>query len=509
MKRVLSVGLDSGAVLRILVFCAVFSLAALPPTDPDLFWHLTNGQVVLQSGWPRTDLYSFTAAGHPWVMHEWLTDVVMTLLARVGGLPLLVAFFAALITLSAGCLYWLLRRGGLHPTVAAALTVVGALAGSTTWGARPQVLNVALFGLLVCGLVRYREGRIRAVWLVPFLWVWANLHAGFASGVILVALFIAGDLFEGWRTRDRQVLQRVRPLALGWVVGIAASLLNPYGWDAATFAAGTLTSPLIQNNIQEWASPDFHTLSGRLLEALLFMVLAGVGTGRVRADTREWLWALGFLFLALASQRHVPLFCLAAAPLIGRSAQALLQVAIEILPRLHLGSAQQAAFVARPFRPRAGRAMSAINAVLLVAVAVGMVWYRALPNLLPAHQATAIAAVYPVAGADALQQLGRPLRLLNYYDYGGYLIYRLWPSGSRVFIDGRIEVYGPRVFSDYLAVSYDAPSWRDVVRRYQPDAIILPTGHPLVATLSADSGWRTLSRDRVATVFIVNQAGRP
>jgi len=95
----------------------------------------------------------------------------------------------------------------------------------------------------------------------------------------------------------------------------------------------------------------------------------------------------------------------------------------------------------------------------------------------------------------------------NYYDYGGYLIYRLWPSGSHVFIDGRVEVYGPAVFGDYLAVSYASPGWHDVVQRYAPDAIVLPSWHPLVGVLSQDPHWRTLSADRVATVFVVNVAG--
>jgi hypothetical protein len=499
--------LDSGTLLRVLVFCAIFSLAALPPIDPDLFWHLTNGQVILQVGWPHTDLYSFSAHGHPWVMHEWLADLGMALMVRAGGLPLLVAIFAGLVTITAGCLYWLLRRGGVHATMAAVLTVAGALAGSTAWGARPQVVNVLFFALLACGLVRYRDGALAAWWLAPFLWVWANVHSGFLSGVVLVGLFLVGEGFEAWRAQTPTAWTRLRGLAFAWLAGVGLAFINPYGWDAVAFPFGTLSSSLIQNNIQEWASPDFHSLTGQLLEGLLFVLLAGVATGRVRARATEWLWTLAFLFLGLASQRQVPLFVLAAAPLIGRSADALLAALAEVLPRQPGQPAQRAAFVARPLMPVRGRATTVINIMILVGVAASMLGYRALPNLLPAHQAASIAAVYPVAGADALLQQGRPLRVLNYYDYGGYLIYRLWPSGSAVFIDGRVEVYGPALFSDYLTLSYAAPGWRAVVQRYQPDAIVLPTWHPLVGVLLQDPDWRTLSRDRVATVFIGNVAG--
>ena len=431
----------------------------------------------------------------------------MALIVRAGGLPLLVAIFAGLVTIAAACLYWLLRRGGLHPTLAAILTVAGALAGSTAWGARPQVLNVTCFALLACGLQLYRERKVPAWWVAPYLWLWANLHSGFLSGVILVSLFLAGEGVQAWRSQDVQAGRRLGGLALAGLGGLALAFANPYGWDAVLFPLGTLFSPLIQNNIQEWASPDFHSLAGHLLEGVLFVVLAGVGTGRVKARLTDWLWTLAFLFLAFSSQRHVPLFVLAAAPLIGRSAQALLSVGAEFLPRISAQPAQRVALIASPLVPARSRALALVNAAILVVVAGAMVGYRALPNLLPSHEAASIAAVYPVAGADALLRQGRGLRVLNYYDYGGYLIYRLWPSGSKVFIDGRVEVYGPAVFSDYLVVSYASPGWRGVVQRYAPDAIVLPTWHPLVGVLSKDPDWRTLSADRVATVFVVNVAG--
>src|SRR5207245_2560730 len=315
------------------------------------------------------DLYTFCRPVHAWFRHGRLAELPMGLIVRAGGLPLLVALFAGLVTITAACLYWLLRRGGLHPTLAAILTMAGALAGSTAWGARPQVLNVTCFAVLACGLWLHREGKVPAWWVAPYLWVWANLHSGFLSGVILVGLFLAGEGVEAWRNHDARALRRLRGLALYGLGGLALAFVNPYGWDTVLFPLGTLFSPLIQNNIQEWASPDFHSLAGHLLEGILFVV-----------------------------------------------------------------------------------------------VAAGMLGYRALPNLRPSQEAASIAAAYPVVGADALLREGRALRVLNYYDYGGYLIYRLWPSGSHVFIDGRVEVYGPGVFSDYLAVSYASPGWHDVVQ---------------------------------------------
>lgn len=499
--------LDSGLLLRLLLFVAIFSLAAIPPLDPDLWWHLANGRLLLQLGtWPHTDLYSFSAAGHPWVMHEWLSDFLMYALYVVGGLPLLVVVFAALVTAGALCLFVLLRWTGLHPLGAVLVTIAGTLAGSTSWGVRPQVLNVVLTGLLACGLVQYRRGRFAAWWLVPLFWLWANLHSGFLTGAIMTALFLVGEGLAGWRGSDFPGWRRWRDLALALAAGVLLAVVNPYGVDTVLFPLGTLTSSLIQNNIQEWASPDFHSMAGRLFEALIFVILLGLMTGRVKGRPTEWLWALAFLYLAFASQRHVPLFVLAAAPLIARCAQAVLET-LGRVPGLPgpAGLIPRAALVLPPdSTPRPlPRPLLVFNMLLLLGIASGMVAYRALPGLRSADEARAVAAAFPVGTTEALAALGRPLKVFNEYGYGGYLLFRLASGGSRVFIDGRVEVYGPRVFEDYLAVSYVSAGWQSVIARYHPDAIVLPSAHPLVRVLQDDHAWRTLARDQVATAFVV------
>jgi hypothetical protein len=493
----------SALVLRCLLFVSIFSLAALPPLDPDLWWHLANGRLIASTASiPHADLYSFSAAGQPWVMHEWLADLGMYGLYQLGGLPLLVAVSALLVTGAAFCLYYLLRRSGLHPTAAVGLTLVGALAGSTAWGARPQLLNLIFTGLLLVGLARYRDHQLRAWMLPPFIWLWANLHSGFLVGVIISLLFVAGEGADAWLSRATPMPRpRIRALALAVAGGAALAVVNPFGIQTMLFPLGTLTSPLIQNNIQEWASPDFHSTAGLMLEMVLFTLLAGLATRRVTARTSEWLLAFALLYLGLASQRNVPLFILGAAPLAGRCAQALLQLAAEVMP-VPTRSMTQAAFRWSPPRPAApGIALGILNLVLLLAVGAGMIGYRALPNLQPASEAAAIRAVLPVDSTAALERVGRPLRVFNYYDYGGYLVWRLYPSGGRVFIDGRVEVYGARIFSEYLQVSYLAEGWPAVIARANPDAIVVPSGHPIVGLLQHDPGWQILTRDQVATVF--------
>src|SRR5207245_7776368 len=138
--------------------------------------------------------------------------------------------FAGIVTASAVCLYLLLRQTGLAASAAAALTLVGVLAGSTAWGARPQLLNVLFCGLLLLGLVRYRAGRLSAFVLPPLIWLCVNLHSAFVVGVIISVLFLAGEVFDSWRSRAA-AMPRQRLVALGWgfLVGFGLAFINPFG----------------------------------------------------------------------------------------------------------------------------------------------------------------------------------------------------------------------------------------------------------------------------------------
>src|SRR6184192_1547454 len=186
----------------------------------------------------------------------------------------------------------------------------------------------------------------------------------------------------------------------------------------------------------------------------------------------------------------------------ARCAQALFATFQSILPTVVRRPAAQAALRWTPI-PFSGPmvAVGALNLALLVVAVAVMLTYRALPNLRSADEAAAIASVFPVQATNALQAVGKPVRIFNYYDYGGYLLWRLYPQGSRIFIDGRVEVYGSALFSRYLRVSYLAEGWPSVIAEADPDAIVLPSGHPLVGLLQQDRAWQLFSHDHVATVF--------
>ncbi len=54
--------------------------------DNDLWGHVLFGRDMLsQHALPRTDTYSYTATGAPWVNHEWLAQVLFAVAYGIGG----------------------------------------------------------------------------------------------------------------------------------------------------------------------------------------------------------------------------------------------------------------------------------------------------------------------------------------------------------------------------------------------------------------------------------------
>ena len=139
--------LSTRRVLVVVLGLGLFALAARGMADPDVWWHLRTGQLILQNhSLFHTDPYSFTRSGQPWVDHEWLSEVLMFGLYRVAGAGGLIVVFAAII---AATLLLVFMRCPGRPYLAALVTLWGAVASAPTWGVRPQIFSLLLASIFL------------------------------------------------------------------------------------------------------------------------------------------------------------------------------------------------------------------------------------------------------------------------------------------------------------------------------------------------------------------------
>ena len=91
--------------------------------------------------------------------------------------------------------------------------------------------------------------------------------------------------------------------------------------------------------------------------------------------------------------------------------------------------------------------------------------------------------------------------MFNSYNWGGYLLFRLWPDYP-VFVDGRTDLYDDAFLRDYLHIYLADEGWNELLDAHQIRFIIVEPGCVLdkVIKLTPDD-WHESYRDDMAVVF--------
>ena len=430
---------------------ASFAIAlAIPPGDPDTYWHLASGKWMVEHGaLLRADVFSSTVSGHEYSVGEWLGQIVLYAAYALAGWTGLVLLRASLVAVAA----FFLTRATLRsaPAPFAISVVAWALVLSEiTWTDRPQLFTLALFPLLLELLLIARGGPTRALTIVPpLMLLWTNLHGGYALGLALIAIFTV----EAVLTR-RSAMAFVAVAALSFLCTFA----DPGSLGLGAAASHAASPPRF---IVEEAPPDVLRPAGFVFA---LFVLATVALATASGGTLLDALLLGpMCVLGLSAQRQMPYFAFAATPFIAGALAT-------VWPRRSVAHR----------RAMPGLLTAGIGAGLGAVLAVSVASTPLAPD----------ESRYPTVARDALAATRG--NLLNEYDWGGYLIWRV-PERS-VFIDGRLFVFLPDVLTDYEEMVFVRPTWRDELARHDIVQVLLRPDRPLVAVLK-EEGWRVRAED--------------
>ncbi len=323
-----------------------------------------------------------------------------------------------------------------------------------------------------------RTGRSRRLWPIPLLVVvWVNCHAGFVVAFILVGCYLAGAILN--RLSNPQYLSKVRLAALAAVMlaCVPAVLLNPNTVKMIPYAYQTISIGPLQAFIQEWSAPDFHNLQFHPFIWLLLLSLVAMGLSRRRADWTDLILLCVFGYMGLMAVRNVALFALVAAPILARYATAALDE-LALSPRLSwLGMLTHPPLLPRPRRP-----IAVLNAALLVLVLAAAGIMVGL-NLVRLRDPDVWGKGLPLQAADYLRDHDLPGQMFNTYNWGGYLIWTLYPD-KPVFVDGRTDLYAFNgVLDDYVQVHLARPGWQAILDRYGVGYVVTEQGESLPTVL--------------------------
>jgi hypothetical protein len=444
------------ALLAIATFpFVVLRLKLIPVDDPDSFWHVLSGQNV----WRTHDVVVRDPFGdfstNTWVQIDWLSDLAMAGLHRVGGLAGVAWMYATLGILLAAALYVACRQVA-GPLVSGVVAAVGWSGTYASQGFRPQTVS---FVLLVVTLVvwrRVQHGSTRTPWwLVPLSWVWACSHGLWFLGPLIgltVVVGLAIDRSRPWRDLGR--------LLLVPVASVAVAALTPIG-------PRLLTAPFTVNAyaglVSEWRPPDVH--EPYVAAAVLLVALTALGWARSShraswADVLLWGMALGWTLLYA---RTVAVGAIIATPL---AAQALARL-------IPLPADRGAARLERVLLP-----VSAAAAIVLAGVL--------------ASSAAGAAGGMPTGLDSAIARLPADTVVLDDDSAGGWLL--LAHPQVRPVIDTRTYLFDVPYIQSYIDARGVTAGWQDFVARTGARAAVLKDGDPLVPALTGDLGWSVSDR---------------
>jgi hypothetical protein len=461
------------------IYALFFGLGFASFTDPDYWWHLRTGRLIIDElSIPRSDVFSFTAESERWIVHEWLSEVLIYMSVSAVGYAATLAVFVFLILGSFALLQRTLLKAGTPPVATALLVGLAILISLPYWTVRPQVLTWTLVALTVNALWQ----RERPAWfLIPVFALWSNVHLGFLFGLGVVGLWFVSRF---WEHREGERAFAWKP-GLAFVgLSIGATCLNPSG--PLLIAHALPFAPLVGGvadieAVSEWSSPNFHEPMHLPLLAGVVALIALSSAARVR-DRFAALLALAFTVLALYSSRYQPLFAIAFLPAAG--------IALRDLRLL-------ASFGAGP-----GRTLNwALVGLVVIAAIVSI---PSLPNAQVSREARTNGRVFFPADELRLIQERRPdANVFAMYEWGGYFANGLYPEG-RVFIDGRADMYGAGVLADYNSIIAADDGWQELLETSGADTVVVPPTTPLAQELDGASGWTTMYAGRGAVIYAKN-----
>jgi len=474
-------------VLEIFTFLYAFFLASRPLSDADFWWHLKTGEYILGNrAIPRVDFYSFTNAGKPWVAHEWLSEVIFYQVYSHLGFNALIFIFGVLGALA----FWIVyRRCQSHPYIGLVATLLGMASILTTVGVRPRTFTLLFASIYLLVLTRYAcEGKRGGLWwLIPIMALWVNLHAGFIIGLVLIGVTLVGIPLDSLAQGESLRSGWARIKTLLWLLAgcTLAVNLNPQGPRIYLFPFEFFLSPIQQNTVRDWLSPNFHDPEMLPVVVLILLTMAALALSPKRVRPSELLLFLSTLYATLKSNRHVAIFALVAAPLFANY----FQIWIESVRLQRFFDMKRAGTPTR-----LGLLIALVLVMPIVALAAKL--RSEVYGQFTQHQLTV-----PLAAVREMKEKGITGNTFTDPNiWGGYFIWAM--PNNPVYIDGRIDMYGDEFVNDYIKLVSGLMDCKQSFDRYGVRVAVLSQSSVIKLELERSGEWRKVFEDDMAVVFL-------
>jgi hypothetical protein len=434
--------------------------------DPDIWWHLADARILTTTHhFIRTEPYSFSVAGEPWVNPEWLSEIPFWLGYKSFGLAGI--YLVNWLALSANLLlvYGRSSRLSMQPFAALCMAALGFMMMTLNDGPRTFLIAYLAMSAEMAILEAAGRGKTRLLWLLPPLFcVWVNLHGSWLIGLALLALYILCGMFsftkgafeqDGFSAGDRNRLLLVLAASL------AALFVNPYGWRLIWNPFDMMFNQKLNiASVQEWQPLNLawpNALS--IVLAIGLLILANCLRGR------KWkIYEFALLFFAFfAAFDHVRFAFMAA---------------VLAIPLVTVDVARS--FFSKPDE----KTIPAMNALLAIGI------FCLILHFFPSNAAMkeGMATRYPLQSIASIQP---SWRTFNQDTLGGMMDF----NQKSPFVDSRWDTFEHhgQMQDFFQIVKLQDPL--QTLDRNRIDHILIPADWPLATLLDRTPEWQVIRRE--------------
>jgi hypothetical protein len=461
-------------------------LGCFPVMDHDTWWHLAAGRLVLQSGWPTVDVWTYTA-DKPWIDLYWLPQIIFYGLYQLGGTTALVLLkMAAAVGIAALVLAGVPKRAPSWVTVVVMIPALVLITGRLR--ERPEMFSLLYLAAFLAIVARAKDSQRRLLWLPALQVMWVNSHGLFVLGPMILGAHLVAVLAE------RGGREATRWAGAALTLSLVSCLVNPYG--VGVFAHVVQQSHQLDDGFYRRHIVELQTLSELAARAgwfnpyvLATLLLAALGVAgfvsrRGRPRVFPALLFAATAYLAFRSVRLIPVFAIVTA-----------SVAL--------------ANLTDAFGPRRRSPWPAVAVAVFASWVISGALYRwsgdgrtvgmgEAPGAF-AHDACDFLATHGPARVIAAN-LGQA-SVCTYHlrqDQRQFLVSRIEPASDdafRAYVDGIGRLlHGRAGWKVSLGIDYARPA--------ELPAILIDRGLELAASnLDRDPRWKLVYRDESAAVF--------
>lgn len=462
------------AVAVVAIFCARFLMGAwfYAGHDGDLAWQQFLGTYVLQQHHlpHRLGHETFTAPGAPWVPQEWAFSVAVAWFTAHGRFAVLASLSVLAAAVSLLLVAYRSYRRGASTFGTALVTACTGFAMLQAFGVRAQIFGWLFLSIVLLLLDLENEWMYLGLVAVA---LWANVHASALIAPVIIGAWAVGTWIEdrAWTVR----VERNMVLTVGSLVAVC---FTPLLWHLPLYAVNLETS-VIRSAIAEWQPPDlfFPGFLWGLLPLLGICCYFGIAAPRER-------WRDGMLFAVAAlitgiAVRHIPLAAMIIAPMAAQRVSSLV-----------------------PSHARINEVLQEHFSETLIYVCSAIVCGIIVLNLAHAPQIAGVSL--PKKAIVSLADLPGTHNL--YCEDFAWCSLALEQPNLRTFLDGRCDPFPARVWRDYLAVERVTPSWANVLKRWDVDAVLVDRQNSLAQAIAPRREWHLFYSDRHYEIFLRTQA---